>query len=99
MNTKAIFITVAIVAAIGMLGMAAVSISVPKAHADQGGISNINSGGPQRGAPSLQNGNQIHPAVNGNPNAQKPNYNPTESCAPISAGGAGHSNVGEPCTG
>jgi Flp pilus assembly protein CpaB len=38
MNTKTIFVILAIVAAIGMLGTAAVAIqSVPQAHADQGG--------------------------------------------------------------
>ncbi len=87
MNTKAILTTFAIAAAIGMIAVA---------HADTGGITNQNSGGPQRGGlPSLQNGNQIHPAVNapGSPGVQ-PNYNPTENCR-----ADGHSNIGEPCTG
>jgi hypothetical protein len=36
---------VTIVAAIGMLGMAAVAIpSVPQAHADKGGVPNTNAG-------------------------------------------------------
>jgi len=44
-NTKAIFTIVAIVAAIGTLGMVAVAIpSVPKAYADKGGIPNSNAG-------------------------------------------------------
>jgi hypothetical protein len=94
MNTKTIPTIFAIVAAIGMLGVAAV------AHADTGGIANQNSGGPQRGGTSNPNENTIHPAVNNNPNTGAYyNSNPTGSCAPISAGGAGHSNLGEPCSG
>jgi hypothetical protein len=45
MNAKSIFTIVAIVAAIEMLGMAAVAIpSVPQAHADKGGAPNSNAG-------------------------------------------------------
>jgi hypothetical protein len=44
MDTKAIFTIVAIVAAIGMLGMAAVASSVPQAHANAGGVPNSNAG-------------------------------------------------------
>jgi len=42
LNTKAIFTIVAIVAAVGMLGMAAVAL--PHAHADKGGFPNSNAG-------------------------------------------------------
>jgi hypothetical protein len=45
MNTKSIFTIVAIVAAIGMLGMTAVAIpSLLQAHADKGGFPNSNAG-------------------------------------------------------
>ena len=42
MNSKSIFTIVAIVGVIGMLGMAAVAI--PQAHADKGGIPDLNPG-------------------------------------------------------
>jgi Tfp pilus assembly major pilin PilA len=45
MKVRTIFEIVAVMAAIGILGMSAVAIpSVPQAHADKGGIPNSNGG-------------------------------------------------------